>query len=50
MTNITDHPDSADTAVVRRMVMSQRYRDTQAAINEPAQDTLYNAGSGETGN
>jgi hypothetical protein len=48
MPNITTHPTNPNDAIVRRMVMSERYRDPQPAINEPYQDTIPEVSSGDT--
>lgn len=48
MPNITTHPTNPDDAIVRRMVMSERYRETQPAVNEPYQDTIPETSSGDT--
>lgn len=48
MPKITDHPSNPNDAIVRRMVMAERFRDAQPAVNQPAQDTLMYDSSGDT--
>lgn len=48
MPKITAHPTNPTDALVRRMVMAERFRDAQPAINQPAQDTIVRDSSGDT--